>query len=246
MKERLKIYQIYYEEDHEASLDKDFVWLRNDFHFPGFESEIIFHFLENEKWNVDSDWIGFFSHSVGNKLKNYSLKTIEEAIDKNPQASIISPKINNYKIFPNKKTNKIQNIFDDHLEVQTPYFELLKNLYQNNIFKKEFIMKELALIKNPIYCNFWVARSDFYINFFKKIIGPILELYYSDSHVNFIMNKESYYVNPYEGDENFETFKPSNSFIQSTGLEYFPCLPFCLERLINSVIIHDSIKRGLF
>jgi hypothetical protein len=246
MKEKLKIYQIYYKEDHEADLDKDFVWLRNDFHFPGFESEIIFNFLENGGWNIDSDWIGFFSHSVGNKLNNYSLKTIEEAIDKNPQASIISPKINNYKIFSNKKTDKAQDILEDHLEIRNSYFELLKYLYQYNIFEKEFIMQELALIKNPIYCNFWVAKSDLYINFFKKVIGPILKLYRSDSHINFIMNKESYYINPYKDDENFETFRPSNSFIQSTGLEYFPCLPFCLERMINSVIIHDSIKRGLF
>jgi len=246
MKEKLKIYQIYYKEDHEANLDKDFVGLRNEFHFPGFESEIIFNFLENEEWKVDSDWIGFFSHSVGNKLKNYSLKTIEEAIDKNPKSSIISPAINNYKIFPNTKTDKIHNILEDHPEIQLPYLQLLKNLYEHNILNKEFVMRELTFIKNPIYCNFWIARSDFYINFFKKIIGPILELYRSDSYVNFIMNKQSYYMNPYKDDENFETFKPSNAFIQSTGLEYFPCLPFCLERMINSVIIHDSINRGLF
>jgi hypothetical protein len=78
-------------------------------------------------------------------------------------------------------------------------------------------------VKNPIYQNHFVSRSDIYQDYVTNFLNPAMELIKTDEELNKLMMSESNY-----GKLNREA--DIRSVKAKLGLNYYPLAPFILER----------------
>lgn len=92
-------------------------------------------------------------------------------------------------------------------------------------FKQGFVLLcghlgfEIKEPKCVIYSNFWVGKSDIYRRYIDEVLNPAITFLESSE-----MKPYSWMDSKYKG-------LPKDQLKQYTGLDYYPMLPFLLERL---------------
>lgn len=78
-------------------------------------------------------------------------------------------------------------------------------------------------VKNPIYQNHFVAKSEIYQDYVTNFLNPAMELIKTDEQLNNLMMQESNY-----GKLSREA--DIRSVREKLGIDYYPLVPFILER----------------
>ena len=85
-----------------------------------------------------------------------------------------------------------------------------------------------------VYFNYFVATPKVYKHFVDSILSPAISLFKNDKELNKLGMINANYRNQI----------PPHSFTKDTGLNYYPRIPFLLERLINVYIYINDVKVG--
>jgi hypothetical protein len=148
-------------------------------------------------------------------------------IRKNKEADFFAPKPRNY-CFPTIQTEHNYRLQDaDTMGGLWAGFDLL--------VKKLGISdgKVLSGSGHGVYFNSFLARPEIYLDYVNSLLKPAIELCASDEELSTLVMSPSGYAKP-----------PPQNFINDTGVEQYPWIPFILERLINVYIEVNDIKVG--
>lgn len=89
-------------------------------------------------------------------------------------------------------------------------------------------------IKNPIYQNHFMARRDIYQHYVKTYLSPIMDLIENDKEINEMAMRDAKYE---------KLIRSSADFLEPLiGINYYPMVPFLLERLFSVFCQNEGIK----
>lgn len=230
-------FQIYYEEHQKSSILPGFKPHYNDKSTVYLESGTICELVES-KQHANSDWFGVFSWKVQNKVIGFTSDRVESCIRDNRLTTITGCK--SYDILSVSRDHAMPGILpwgshnprSLHVEMW-PVFDVL----MNKMVKKGLISRQPFFDKdmNFIYCNCFLAKRHIYEDFVKNMLRPAINLFKTDNDLYNL------------GTTNLprtEHGKPPQRFIDHTGHEEWPHIPFVLERLINVYVELNNLKVG--
>lgn len=223
-----KVFQVYYKEDHKEHLIEGFTPYLNEKRSILVENECILD-ISNSDLIDDATHVGVFSYSANKKLKKeLSFQEISKTISLNSEVDIFSINIKNWKW---EQLNVPQPIyFPNPKNIKGIGMRFLRDLVKLGVLKESSIEFWLKTHKMPIWCNYWIAKKDFFINYSHKILKPAFDLIESYEKDNFVFR-----------DSNYGNIPPLE-WRQTTGFSNYPLITFILERLINIFIINENIK----
>ncbi len=119
---------------------------------------------------------------------------------------------------------------------------MLANAQQNHVnFQPAFskiisaIGKTCAFeIKNPIYQNHFMSRTDIYQKYVKEYLSPAMDVITNDKEINALAMLDSNYSKLTKTDAGFLKDK--------IGIDYYPMVPFLLERLFSVFCQNEKIN----
>ena len=124
----------------------------------------------------------------------------------------------------------------------TKYHKMLANASLNHKhFQPTFdnIIRSIGVncpgeIKNPIYQNHFCARSDIYKRYVQRYLAPAMDLIINDKEINAMAMQDSNYSKL--------TNQSSEHLKEKIGINYYPMVPFLLERLFSVFCQNEKIK----
>jgi hypothetical protein len=226
----IKAYQIYYDESQKDSLMDGFISHFNEKATVNLESGIICD-LVNQGECSNCDWFGVFSWKVRDKIKGFDFERLNDVTAKSGEYDVLAANPRN--CMPEILPTGPYNIRELHVEIWPPMDMLLRKLQQASIIptkKRGYMWKK----KNYIYCNFFLAKKDIYLDYVESLLKPAIDLFQTDGELNKLGMKAP----------NTQYDNPPQRFVDHTGLTQYPHIPFVLERLINVYVEAKSIKVG--
>lgn len=124
----------------------------------------------------------------------------------------------------------------------TKYHKMLANAAQNHTHFQPCFTKLLSAIgvncpgeiKNPIYQNHFCASSDIYKTYVERYLSPAMDIITNDPIINEMAMRDSNYS---------KLNNVSGEFLkEKIGINYFPMVPFLLERLFSVFCQNEKIK----
>tara|TARA_B110000483_G_C18125003_1_gene515247 strand:+ start:163 stop:858 length:696 start_codon:yes stop_codon:yes gene_type:complete len=216
----IKIFQIYYHENQQKDLLDGFTPYKNNKKNIFVENQCISD-IRHDKLTSDVSHVGLVSHKFHDKVLHKPeyidlCKTIEE----NLNADIFSPRLQGLWWSPIREPRPIY--FPNQLNMKDLAMPLLNDMADLNIIKKTTIGLWQKNYKTPIYCNFWVAKKEVFINYVDSFLSKVFELIESYEKDNWIFTLNRSYAHP-----------PPEEWQKSAGFEHYPAITFILERLVN-------------
>lgn len=86
-------------------------------------------------------------------------------------------------------------------------------------------------IKTPIYQNHFSARTQIYKDYIQSYLSPVMDAMVSDKELNEMVMRDSHYSDL--------THQTAEHLQEKIGINYYPLVPFLLERLF-SVYVHNK------
>lgn len=226
MGERVRAHQIYYDESQKDSLIDGFVPYFNEKATINLESGIICD-LVNKGECSNCDWFGVFSWKVQTKIKGFNFERLKTMVDENDDCDLLAPNPHNILMAGMNKKHNIRKENFNTMGGLWPCLDLIvKKLGISN-------RKVLSGTDHVIYFNAFLARSEIYLDYVNSLLKPAIELCASDEELSPLAMPPSGYGR-----------LPPQNFINDTGFERYPWIPFILERLINVYIEVNDIKVG--
>jgi len=214
----IKIFQIYYHENQQKDLLDGFTPYKNNKKNIFVENQCISD-IRHDKLTSDVSHVGLVSHKFHDKVLHKPeyidlCKTIEE----NLNADIFSPRLQGLWWSPIRKPRPIY--FPNQLNMKDLAIPFLNDMADLNIIKKSSI--DLWTKPCPlIFCNFWAAKQEVFIDYVDNFLSNVFELIESYDKDNWIFNACNRYP------------KPPKAWQDGTGFSRYPIIVFILERLIN-------------
>lgn len=223
------IYQVYYDKKQEENLIPGLKPYLNTNTSLGFESGVMCDI--HDKNGFKNDWCGLFSWKLNNKLSgnNITYTYIIHMIEEHKQHDIIT-------ISPKKYWNDVlrekhcASRDDVHGSAFLALLVLLDVMKCDGIIQDD-IPYTLDDDINRIYCNYFIARKDVYHDYIENFLKPALDILMNHEKMKKIGLLHSGYTEPVP-----------ESFMKKTGCNYYPFLPFILERMINVYIQIKNCK----
>ena len=213
----IKIFQIYYANEQKQKLTKGFIPYLNQGKSVYAENQCISD-IRHSDLIEDADYIGTFSHSVNKKVSNITFGRLCDSITSKPDGDIFSPSPKNWRAKILRNSNP--PYFPNQLNMKDLAIPLLNDMADLNIIKKSSI--DLWTKPYPIiFCNFWAAKQEVFIDYVDNFLSNVFELIESYDKDNWIFNACNRYP------------KPPKAWQDGTGFSRYPIIVFMLERLIN-------------
>jgi len=213
----IKIFQIYYDNKQKQKLTKGFIPYLNQNKSIYVENQCISD-IRHSDLIEDTDYIGTFSHSMNKKVFKITFGGLCHSITSKPDGDIFSPSPRNWRWEP--MHNPHPPYIPNQLNMKDLAIPFLNDMADLNIIKKSSI----DLWTKPytiIFCNFWVAKQEVFIDYVDNFLSKVFELIESYDKDNWIFNACNRYP------------KPPKAWQDSTGFSRYPIIIFILERLIN-------------
>ena len=213
----IKIFQIYYDNKQKQKLTKGFIPYLNQNKSIYVENQCISD-IRHSDLIEDTDYIGTFSHSMNKKVFKITFEGLCHSITSKPDGDIFSPAMKNWRWKPMRTPQYIY--IPNQLNMKDLAIPFLNDMADLNIIKKSSI--DLWTKPYPlIFCNFWVAKKEVFIDYVDSFLSKVFELIESYDEDNWIFTPENGYP------------KPPKLWQDSTGFLRYPIIVFILERLIN-------------
>lgn len=223
---KIKVYQIYYDESQKKSLMDGFVPYFNKKATINFESDVICDLVDNGKCS-DCDWFGVFSWKVNSKLRKFNFDKIKKVVGECGEVDLIG----------NEQLNSRGRLTYRQHNIRKANFNTMGGLWPclDLIVKKLGITKQKVLTGRgyAISFNAFIAKPSVYSDYVNNLLKPAINLCNNDDEVASMVRQKSSYENGK---------LPPNNFTKDTGFEYYPWIPFILERLINVYVEINNLK----
>ena len=216
---KIKAYQIYYDESQKDSLIDGFIPHFNEKATVNLESGVICD-LVNRGECSNCDWFGVFSWKIQEKIKGFDFETLKIAVSEYEDCDLLAPNPKHYWWGALRKRRKQK-------EVHPGAWQLIDLIVKKLGLSDKKVLEERGY---GIYCNAFLARTEIYLDFVNNLLKPAIELCNYDKELNQLAFGETDYLTP------------PNNFIKDTGLDYYPWIPFVLERLIMVYVEVNDIK----
>jgi hypothetical protein len=236
---KIKAYQIYYDESQKDSLVDGFIPYFNEKATVNLESGIICD-LVNQGECSNCDWFGVFSWKIRDKIKGLDFERLKTVVEENGDCDLLVPDPSNYLLGGIRKPHRIQRKMNtgkgqarNDTTAKDMLKLLLKRMIEHGIVKKpkrDFVW----IIRDVAYFNAFLAKPSVYKDYVNSLLMPTIDLIKSDKE---LYEKMTEYTPNYDS--------PPRNFVKDTGLEYYPHLPFILERFIN-LYIDLNVKDALW
>lgn len=215
------MYQIYYGDNQIPSLDPQFTPYFNKTLTPYFETQVYYDMIKQNK-HVGYTYFGVLSHSFGKKVMKWN-KLMEPYTINMDQIDDLYNKGMDIISFGTHQPN---TIYSTHHSLYATLTMLL-----NAIGKSQTLVNKI--IKNPIYCNYFIAKPHIWDMYIAEYIEPSMNIINNDPEMHKLLWEDSGYSGSLTKDE----------LRQKIGVDYYPRIPFVFERLINFFIEgHPEIK----
>jgi hypothetical protein len=225
----IKAYQIYYDESQKDSLSHGFIPHFNAKATVHLESGIICD-LVNRGECSNCDYFGVFSWNLKNKIKTINFCTWGDKVNEYNGFDLLTINTFNYnkhKHFPPLEKHYPRKL---HGTIWSAFDLLLKKLYEQNILPNRQYLVEC---KKYIYCNYFIAKKNIYLDYVNSLLNPAIDLSQTDDELNSMIMQLDLEYN-----------LPPKRFVEDTGFTTYPKIPFILERLINVYIEAHKLKVG--
>ena len=119
-----------------------------------------------------------------------------------------------------------------HVEIWPVMELLIQKLKDKGVLPDQPILNKKS---HHIYCNYFIAKKEVYLDYINKLMIPAIKLIETDSEL-YEMSREA---------PKTSYSDPPRRFTEHTGFKYYPHLPFVLERLINVYLdVNNHIRVG--
>jgi len=229
----VKVFQIYYNQDQRKTLDPGMIPYFNDSKSIFVENQCFID-IRNSTLIEGADYVGALSHKFQEKTSNHSTyEHICDCIKSHPGADIFSPKLKNYKFIKQKhKENKFKYIYEpNQLDMRKKTIPLLRHMADSGIIKRETIRSWMSKFEKPVFCNFWIARTDIFVDYVDNFLSKVIELVNGYDDDNWVFELDDKYPHT-----------PPEDWVTETKFETYPIITFIMERLINIYIIDKQLN----
>ena len=191
-----------------------------------FESDVMCD-LVNQGECSNCDWFGVFSWKINSKLRKFNFDKIKKVVGECGKFDLVGNEQLNSR---GRVTNRKHNFRKIHFDTMSGLWPCL-----DLIVKKLGITKQKVLTGRGYAISFsaFIARPHVYSDYVNNLLRPAIDLCNDDDEVASMVRQRS----NYEGGK-----LPPENFIKDTGFDYYPWIPFILERLINVYIELNKIK----
>ena len=225
----IKLFQIYYNENQKSGLVDGFIPHLNENRSIYVENQCIYEIRQN-KITKNTTHVGVFSHKFHDKiLSKPTLKTISTCIMSNLDGDIFSPRLDTLWWSPLRQPRPLY--FPNQCNIENLAIPFLRDLADVSVMKHSSIDLWIKSYPNPIYCNFWVAKKDIFIDYVDNFLTGVFKVIESYNRDNPIFTIDHNYPSP-----------PPQIWKESTGFAGYPVITFIMERLINIYIQDRSLK----
>ena len=104
----------------------------------------------------------------------------------------------------------------------------------DEMIEKIGVNRPIGKIKTPIYQNHFSSRRDIYLDYINRYLNPSMRAIMDDSDLNKKAMIDSKYTNL--------TKESAEHLLPKIGINYYPLVPFLLERLFSVYVQNESIK----
>lgn len=215
----LKTYQIYYKPEQTRDLE---VWTEPYFNKDCtmfFENSVIEDLVLKD---TDSEYIGVVSYNLRKKMKRVGdmIPTMRASFDPGLFMKILqdeSPDAMGFYTLPPHDIVKHGSKMHKYLYV-----------YLSNVLQFIGYGKKSFETQCPIYCNHFVAKSEWYKRYVTEMLKPAMDLMASSGH--FPLVDSGYYK------------KLPPELAEKFGFDHYPYHPFICERLFNYFATIHNLK----
>jgi len=219
----IKAYQIYFQEAQRDLLLDGFIPFFNEKATVCLESGVMAELVQQGRCS-DCQWFGVFSHAVSQKLVDFDYPKLQKYCAENSDFELLAPHPEHYNLPYDIKGSH-------YILLQYPWLWPI----MDTLLRKLGVRDTYRLMHTKsfgVYCNYFVARQDIYSDYVSSWLAPAIALFHNDTDLMEMgMVKEDYAGS-----------LPPPAFSRDTGLDYYPRIPFVLERLINVYIVVNNIK----
>jgi hypothetical protein len=227
MDNKIKAFQVYYDEKHIKSLQEGFIPYFNEKASPYLESKILCE-LYNKNLCTDCDYMGMFSWKTKTKIKNFNFRNLQKTVDNNIDADLIAPKLSNYNLKGTNRPHSILRKLNSYKSEETIllFKKLVDKMQIKKIIPTDSYDNFFYRRRNILYFNAFLAKIKTFNDFTKNFLIPTINLLEeNEEFYNKMMQPVFYGRN-----------KCPQKFKDDTGLDYYPHVCFILERMINLYI----------
>lgn len=222
---KIKCIQIFYANYQKSHLLDQFIPYDNSKTTTKFAESGVIDFVLNDyiSNNIDFDYLGFFSWKARDKMGNHlSMEYVKNLVANHKSVDIFAHK----QIF----FNEFHCLRDIH--AGSSLWNTLDNVLWDIGYNSR---SEISLTNEmrPIYCNHFVAKRKVWLDFYKNLFSPFL---------NLLKTNRRYIALSSKSVDDYQCPVPWN-FQKFTGFNYWPIAPFLMERLINVYI--EKNKKSL-
>lgn len=227
---KLYLTQIYYEERQLNATVSGFYPYFNENCTIFCESQIMCD-IYNKQLYHNHDYVGVFSWKLQEKFKHrvnfYEIdRTILTNKDKYDIFSMNWQDSSNYEIGIQHEGSQ-----SFHAKSWPELLKLIKKMQDKGIIDRN--IPDLNKKMQRIYCNYFITSKEIYEDYICSFMIPAIDLLKNDKEMMGISLEYADYG-----------FDPPLSFIEQTGLDYYPLAPFMLERLINCYTLIRGLRVG--
>lgn len=206
MAETVEFYQIYYKEDQKSILYPWSIPYFNDGLTVFFENSIIKELVSKSK----ADRISVCSHRLREKLRLnvFKTRTLTEDV-----------LYSDYDVLSFTRNSR-HHLMLAFAEVSHPGFkETTTKILDAVGFKMP------TEVKNPIYQNHFIAKSEIYKEYISELLSPAMDVMINDKEINELCMKDSRYISLAD--------RSGKNIKKKLGIDYYPMFPFLLERFFS-------------
>jgi hypothetical protein len=239
----IKIFQIYFEEEHKEKLCDNFIPYFNEKKSIFVENQC-FVDIRQKKLIEDADYVGALSYKFHDKvIHKPTYEDMTNCIESNPDGDIFSPKLENYKMIYGIKKKVPEHILEarirkfhyyispNQMNMRMKALPLLWDMAELGIIKQKSIPFWGARVDNPVYCNFWIASKDVFIDYADNFLTKTMSLIESYEKDNWLFTLDKKYPHP-----------PPKDWVKETNFETYPIVTFIMERIINLYILDRQLN----
>ena len=223
---KYKVFQSYYNKNQLSSLEKNCIPFFNKKASPLLESQILVDILKNG-YHKHSEWCGLISWKYSKKVQSSGFRSLDKIINMADKFDVVAPRAESYLFYP--KIAREHYLLNIHMDIKEPLLRIIYELQKKNLLKNEIPC--LTSKQNNIYCNYWIAKNNFFESFVEKCLIPSIEIIKNNSTIGDLCLSDANYGRT-----------PPASFTEQTGFDYYPLAPFVLERMINVYISSEAAK----
>lgn len=242
MQNKFKIFQIYYKEEHKEKLCDNFIPYFNQKKSIFVENQCFIDIFQ-KKLIEDADYVGAFSYKFHDKvIHNPTYEDMVKIIESHTDIDIFSPRLRNYTIVSSPRDNFPKRLvfdrldkfrkftFPNQMDMETKALPLLRDMASQGIIKEESISLWGESYYRSVFCNFWIAKKDVFVDYVDFLIKTIslIESYEKD---NWLFTTDKTY--PYA---------PPEDWASETQFKNYPIVTFILERMINLYILDRQLN----